>query len=178
MTIGTGYDAESDLGLSDLAGPGTIADGRIGRRPATGAEYASRPTHNFETRRNVLDASEGANYSGGSSYAPSLPLLPSSVGLAGMEGLGQVRDLYVVDVDAQRLPSQIGTKPWPPRRHDKQDLLHPTVEVREHNAFGAAMPPPGADIIGGRGMEPEKPSIAGLLAVTGGLAALLWWSGR
>jgi len=33
-------------------------------------------------RMNVLDASGGANYSGGSSYAPGLPLLPSSAGLA------------------------------------------------------------------------------------------------
>src|SRR3989304_3020104 len=33
-------------------------------------------------RMDVLDASGGANYSGGSSYAPGLPLLPSSAGLA------------------------------------------------------------------------------------------------
>lgn len=33
-------------------------------------------------KMNVLDASGGANYSGGSSYAPGLPLLPSSAGLA------------------------------------------------------------------------------------------------
>jgi hypothetical protein len=59
-------------------------DGRIGRRPATGAEYALRKRHNYETRRNVIDASEGANYSGGSSYAPGLPLMPSSVGLAAL----------------------------------------------------------------------------------------------
>jgi hypothetical protein len=35
----------------------------------------------------VLDASEGANYSGGSSYAPGLPLLPSSAGLAGLDAV-------------------------------------------------------------------------------------------
>jgi hypothetical protein len=63
-----------------------IEDGRIGRRPATGVQYASRVSHNFETRSNVLDASEGANYSGGSSYAPRLPLMPSSIGLAGLAG--------------------------------------------------------------------------------------------
>jgi hypothetical protein len=34
------------------------------------------------SRRNVIDASSGANYSGGSSYAPGLPLLPSNAGLA------------------------------------------------------------------------------------------------
>jgi len=35
----------------------------------------------------VLDASAGANYSGGSSFAPGLPLLPSSVGLAGLDAV-------------------------------------------------------------------------------------------
>jgi len=64
-----------------------IEDGRIGRSPATGGEYANRAAHNFETRRNVLDASEGGNYSGGSSYAPGLPLLPSTVGLAGLDAV-------------------------------------------------------------------------------------------
>jgi hypothetical protein len=73
-------------GLDGFDGLGA-ADGRIGRTPASGAEYASRPVHNFETRRNVLDASGGANYSGGSSYAPRLPLLPSTVGLAGVGGM-------------------------------------------------------------------------------------------
>lgn len=67
-----------DLGGLDMS----PQDGRIGRRPASGAEYARRVAHNFETRRDVIDPSEGANYSGGSSYAPRLPLMPSSVGLA------------------------------------------------------------------------------------------------
>jgi hypothetical protein len=60
----------------------SVEDGRIGRRPATGAEYASRKQYNYETRSDVLDASEGANYSGGSSYGKGLPLGPSSWGLA------------------------------------------------------------------------------------------------
>jgi hypothetical protein len=37
--------------------------------------------------QNVLDASAGANYSGGSSFAPGLPLLPSNAGLAGLDGV-------------------------------------------------------------------------------------------
>lgn len=57
-------------------------DGRIGRTRATGGEYARRVAPGLEVRRNVLDFSEGANYSGGSSYADGLPLLPSNAGLA------------------------------------------------------------------------------------------------
>jgi hypothetical protein len=43
--------------------------------------------NNAYSRTNVLDASAGANYSGGSSYAPGLPLLPSSAGLAGLDAV-------------------------------------------------------------------------------------------
>lgn len=39
-------------------------------------------------RRNVIDPSDGANYGGGSSFAPGLPLMPSTVGLAGCAGCG------------------------------------------------------------------------------------------
>ena len=41
----------------------------------------------------VIDASGGANYSGGSSFAPGLPLLPSSAGLAGCASCGTDNDL-------------------------------------------------------------------------------------
>lgn len=34
----------------------------------------------------TIDPSEGANYSGGASYSPGLPLLPSNAGLAGYRG--------------------------------------------------------------------------------------------
>jgi hypothetical protein len=62
-------------------------DGRIGQARADAAQYAQvtarGPAGITATRRmNVLDASAGANYSGGSSFAPGLPLLPSTVGLA------------------------------------------------------------------------------------------------
>jgi hypothetical protein len=82
------YSPYPGVGLSELdAAFGSsleIEDGRIGRRPATASQYASRVSHNFQTRRNVIDPSEGANYSGGSDYAPGLPLGPSSWGLAGL----------------------------------------------------------------------------------------------
>lgn len=59
-------------------------DGRIGQRRAAVTQYGNPLLPNVLTRRNVLDASEGANYSGGSTYYPGGPLLPSSVGLAGL----------------------------------------------------------------------------------------------
>jgi hypothetical protein len=63
------------------------SDGRIGQMRADASQYAEvtarGPAGITATRRmNVLDASSGANYSGGSAYAPGLPLLPSTVGLA------------------------------------------------------------------------------------------------
>lgn len=71
-----------DLGEMNMMSM-SAQDGRIGRVAATGAEYAKRAAHNFETRSGVIDPSEGSNYSGGSSApTPTLPLLPSSVGLA------------------------------------------------------------------------------------------------
>lgn len=79
-----------------------IEDGRIGRSPASGGEYANRAAHNFETRRNVIDASEGANYSGGSSYAPGLPLMPSSVGLAGLDAVDDRVFMRTLRYPAQR----------------------------------------------------------------------------
>lgn len=82
----------------------STVDGRIGRTPATGAEYAKKVAHNLEFRQKVVDPSEGALYSGGSSYAAGIPLLPSTVGLAaadadliqggyGRAGLGDSRAL-------------------------------------------------------------------------------------
>jgi hypothetical protein len=51
--------------------------------PSTGRSSPSRYITPFATvRRNVIDPSEGANYGGGSNYAPRMPLLPSTVGLA------------------------------------------------------------------------------------------------
>lgn len=75
-------------GLDDLYGSSIDIDpndGRIGQAPATGTEYNKRLMPFVYGRSHVLDASEGANMSGGSSYAPGLPLLPSTVGLADAE---------------------------------------------------------------------------------------------
>jgi hypothetical protein len=67
-------------------------DGRIGQARADAAQYARVTARGpagitATSRMNVLDASAGANYSGGSSFAPGLPLLPSTVGLAAIPGV-------------------------------------------------------------------------------------------
>lgn len=66
------------------------ADGRTGAGRAAVDQYGRPIMRGVLSRRNVLDASEGANYSGGSSYAAGLPLMPSSVGLAGLDGVGDL----------------------------------------------------------------------------------------
>ena len=76
-----------DEGSSSIDYDTSEMDGRIGQARADAmyrAEVTARgPAGITATRRmNVLDASAGANYSGGSSFAPGLPLLPSTVGLA------------------------------------------------------------------------------------------------
>ncbi len=63
---------------------GPIPDGRIGQVKAQVDQYGRLIMPRVLSRSNVLDASEGANFSGGSSYAVGLPLMPSSVGLAGL----------------------------------------------------------------------------------------------
>lgn len=63
------------------------SDGRIGQMRARVDQYAKQIRPNVLSKMNVIDASGGANYSGGSAYAPELPLMPSTVGLAGLRGL-------------------------------------------------------------------------------------------
>jgi hypothetical protein len=63
------------------------SDGRIGQVRASVTQYATAVMPGVLSRKNVIDPSEGANYSGGSSYAPGLPLMPSSVGLAGLDAI-------------------------------------------------------------------------------------------
>jgi hypothetical protein len=94
------YETYSDfagvpLGALDAAFGSSISieDGRIGRQPAAVDQYARSASHNYQTRRNVIDAGEGALYQGGSSYAPGLPLMPSSIGLAGLAG-GRLKAHY------------------------------------------------------------------------------------
>lgn len=152
----TTNDALEGLGLSTFGGFGEASsdDGRIGTVPATGAEYARQAAANFEIRRNVIDPSEGALYSGGSSYAPGMPLMPSSIGLAGLAEMkggqdvlvedlfrydynlaGLDEEIFSSDADLALLPSE-HVKPWPPLAQDASDLFEPTVSVQQ-NGMGA-----------------------------------------
>ena len=64
-------------------------DGRIGQTRARVDQYGRRIAPNVLARR-VVSAAGGANYSGGSTYAPGLPLMPSTVGLAGFRDIPSV----------------------------------------------------------------------------------------
>lgn len=95
-TIGAAGGTAAD---QDLAGafnslgairPG-YADGRTGAGRARIDEYSAAMMPGVIGRSHVLDASDGANYSGGANYAPGLPLLPSTVGLAGLDRLADGR---------------------------------------------------------------------------------------
>jgi len=96
-----GSAADQDLaGAFNALGairPG-YADGRTGANRAAVDQYGRPVMRGVLSRKNVLDASEGANYAGGSSYAAGLPLMPSSVGLAGSTPLPD-HDLLYLSVD-------------------------------------------------------------------------------
>jgi hypothetical protein len=102
----TGSASDEDLAAATEAVATARAinpeDGRIGQHQAQVDEYGRPVMPGVLARSNVLDASEGANYSGGSSYAQGLPLMPSSVGLAGLETFD---DLDAVSDKALRIPS-------------------------------------------------------------------------
>lgn len=66
------------------------ADGRIGQVRGQVDQYGRVVMPGVLARRYVLDPSEGANYGGGSDYAPGMPLLASTVGLAGMGNIPNV----------------------------------------------------------------------------------------
>jgi hypothetical protein len=110
------YDDFAGVALGDLdyafGSSISIDDGRIGQNPATGREYADRVNGNYQTRTNVIDPSEGANYSGGSDYYPGAPLMPSSAGLAELsmtdplDGVSDQALLGWMRVPSQRLTVQ------------------------------------------------------------------------
>ena len=80
---GSSYPEENPIPLmtSSVGLAGTMKGFADGDLLAYANGYGQIPDV-LPAKMNVLDASGGANYSGGSSYAPGLPLLPSSSGLA------------------------------------------------------------------------------------------------
>lgn len=89
-------------------------DGRIGQRRAAVTQYARAKMPGVTYRQNVLDASEGANHSGGSSYAPRLPLMPSSVGLAGFGNIPRVLPTKRNVIDPSGGANYTGGSDWVP----------------------------------------------------------------
>jgi hypothetical protein len=77
MTLGVGYEDRGDLAslLSEVAD----------RKVVSLSQRAFDVSPTYEVTR-TIDPSDGGNYSGGSSYSPGLPLLPSNAGLAGYGG--------------------------------------------------------------------------------------------
>ncbi len=61
------------------------SDGRVGQYRAQPTQYADQIARGVLRRRDVLDPSEGANYSGGSNWTARMPLTPSNAGLAGLD---------------------------------------------------------------------------------------------
>jgi len=76
------------------------ADGRIGQTRAFANQYARQVGPGTLAKENMIQASNGANYAGGSSWYPGAPTMPASVGLASMgdgygrAGLGRLADGY------------------------------------------------------------------------------------
>lgn len=65
----------------------SVEDGRIGQQPPRVDQYARMIEPNVLVKTRVIDPSGGANYSGGSSYAPGIPLISSNSGLAGLDAM-------------------------------------------------------------------------------------------
>lgn len=86
MTLGVG-SAGPDSTLALLLG--AVEDRRL---TATRRAALPQPTPRLLVNR-TLDPSDGANYQGGSSYSPFLPLLPSTVGLAGTVQAASVKNV-------------------------------------------------------------------------------------
>jgi hypothetical protein len=107
------------------------------------SEAASVQASNVRIRKNVIDASSGANYSGGSSFPDSgrIPLMPSTVGLA----------------DADLLAYQKTVSVLPPRRN----VIDPSMGA--NYGGGSSFPDSGG--------TPLLPSNAGLAGCVGGCYA-------
>ncbi len=76
----------SNAGLAGLGQVMAGADGDLAGAFAS-IEDARQIAPNVLLRRNVVDPSGGANYSGGSSWTGGMPLLPSNAGLAGLDAM-------------------------------------------------------------------------------------------
>jgi hypothetical protein len=104
----TNSSADEDLAGAaeavEVARNMSTSDGRIGQTRAQVDEYGKAIMPGVLARSNVIDPSEGANYSGGSDYYRGAPLMPSSVGLANIPNVLPTRR-HVVDYSGGALYS-------------------------------------------------------------------------
>ena len=77
MTIGVGPEGQDDLAAQMSAQEDRLVAG------LSSSMTVASPSLSISTG---IDPSDGANYAGGSSYSPDMPLAPSSAGLAGLMG--------------------------------------------------------------------------------------------
>lgn len=150
MTLGVGWEEQSDL----AALIGASEDRRV-------AGYASR---SIEADPSLMvttgfDPSDGANYSGGSSFSPDLPLTPSSAGLAGMlganTGVTQPDVLKQIRKTKSYLKKQFG-KPYPNVLNQQaiaRGYVTPTAQSGKDSIYkgwnAAAQPGPAPGLVEG-----------------------------
>jgi hypothetical protein len=106
MTLGTGWEERGDLAALMSAGEDRIVASRASSTiTATPALQVS----------SGIDPSDGANYSGGSSYSADMPLGPSSAGLNGMLGVNETPHPAVLKEirNLKRYQKRIDGRPYP-----------------------------------------------------------------
>lgn len=137
MTLGTGYEAQSDMALLHSAA--------VDRRESARSSGTITPNAALEVTTG-LDPSDGALHSGGSSFVEGMPLCPSSAGLAGALGASQV----MTDIrDWEEYDKRMEGKPWPTPNPKPYYMLEPTVGAEQGDIFvgwnAASQPgsPPG-----------------------------------
>ncbi len=173
MTLGVGYAERSDLASQMSA----AEDIQVAQ--ANSSIINAHPSLEITSG---FDPSDGANYSGGSSYSPSMPLMPSSAGLAGLAGMEQGIPPNVEQGIKKwhKYLHSLGT-PWP--TPFKPYGLEPTVESYRSSIYegwnAASQPgaPPGfgfaeADFGGMTYMEAMEWTPAPLTQALGALGAL------
>lgn len=75
MTLGISYEDRRNV----ISPQRAAADLKLAQ--ALSGKFQMSPSFNLNR---AIDPSDGANYQGGSSYSPDLPILPSHAGLAGL----------------------------------------------------------------------------------------------
>jgi hypothetical protein len=137
MTLGAGYEVQSDMALMVSA---------MEDRPVSTLSSGTITSSAALEVTTGLDPSDGALHSGGSSFVDGMPLMPSSAGLAGAVGASPV----LTDIQKwERYDKRMGGKPWPTPNPKPYYKIEPTVQGEPGNIFvgwnAASQPgsPPG-----------------------------------